>query len=719
MAGNVVVPSGGDGLPSGGDPGDVVVNTSPGRGDWEPNNGLPPGGNPGQVCTNVSPGVGDWEDLPAATSTPSFLFGELPNVPAIAEPLSLTAKVHALTAPVITLNTATGIVFDGTNLWFSKTTANITKRNMATGVETTVALDHAGKAIFVPGSPSYIYVLKTNGNSVYKVNTSTNAVTTIALSALGTALCHLGAYVWITAGARLLKVSVATNAVQTTFPPVSVNSCVSDGLKVWLTAISGEIYGYLPASTAPDVTASCAGNQPTDYPQRITYDGQFLYVAKSVSGDIDVFERFGATAVATIPCPLPLVNPPDLYFDGVNVVAKTTLGLQKLSVESRTFTDVYPIHGTVKDAVTDGAHFWVVYQDATSGNHLIDKFGLNTTYGAVPPTAITVDMTALSGIFYPNSNTPEVIVVTNGAGQVRLPDSTTLATKRFWIENISGSSVTVLVTGGDSFDDTSGANVLLNGQSMCVQSEASLLVWHLVNKPIDTTQPFATNRIGAHSDVSAPVTAVNSQPFMLCHTGAAVTLPDTATNQDGYIFCIVAVNDGVTVDGFNAGQTIGGDVTVTLNTNETLLIVANQNTNKWDILGRNIAVQPVAKGGTGITYSNIQGGILVSDGVGGYALSLPLDSTGDAALTADTILANTSPQRNTVDTTAGPVTVTLPFPTGQNGLKFVLKRISGGVNALTVDVDSAGTIDGALTALMPTQWQSLTFQVIDGNWYII
>jgi hypothetical protein len=56
-------PSTGGGLPEGGELGDIIVNTGPGEGEWQPFpdvNGLPDGGNIGDVIINTGPGEGTW-----------------------------------------------------------------------------------------------------------------------------------------------------------------------------------------------------------------------------------------------------------------------------------------------------------------------------------------------------------------------------------------------------------------------------------------------------------------------------------------------------------------------------------------------------------------------------------------------------------------------------------------------------------------------------------
>ena len=72
-----------------------------------------------------------------------------------------------------------------------------------------------------------------------------------------------------------------------------------------------------------------------------------------------------------------------------------------------------------------------------------------------------------------------------------------------------------------------------------------------------------------------------------------------------------------------------------------------------------------------------------------------------------------------VDTTADNVTVTLPDATTVTAdTIFTVKRTTGGANTLTVTT-GGGTIDGAATFSIPTQYASYSF-ISDGtNYWII
>ena len=62
----------------------------------------------------------------------------------------------------------------------------------------------------------------------------------------------------------------------------------------------------------------------------------------------------------------------------------------------------------------------------------------------------------------------------------------------------------------------------------------------------------------------------------------------------------------------------------------------------------------------------------------------------------------------TVDTAAGNVTLTLPGAAGCRGLQLSVKRLSAGGNTLTVAAAGSDLIDGAGTALLPSQYDVVT-----------
>lgn len=68
-----------------------------------------------------------------------------------------------------------------------------------------------------------------------------------------------------------------------------------------------------------------------------------------------------------------------------------------------------------------------------------------------------------------------------------------------------------------------------------------------------------------------------------------------------------------------------------------------------------------------------------------------------------------------VDASAGPVTVTLPVA---DGLFFNIKKVDSTINAVNL-VSSASVIDGESVQQIIKQWECLSVQSLDGDWYIV
>jgi hypothetical protein len=71
-----------------------------------------------------------------------------------------------------------------------------------------------------------------------------------------------------------------------------------------------------------------------------------------------------------------------------------------------------------------------------------------------------------------------------------------------------------------------------------------------------------------------------------------------------------------------------------------------------------------------------------------------------------------------VDATAGAVLVALPPAAASANRMLIFKKIDASANAVTIDPDAAETIDGAATAALAAQWNSLRI-VSDGTGWLI
>lgn len=72
-----------------------------------------------------------------------------------------------------------------------------------------------------------------------------------------------------------------------------------------------------------------------------------------------------------------------------------------------------------------------------------------------------------------------------------------------------------------------------------------------------------------------------------------------------------------------------------------------------------------------------------------------------------------------VDSTAGPVTITLPTTIGIIGRVLFIKRINGGKNMVTIATSLAQTIDGGSVYYLPAQYHSVSLVSDGANWAIL
>lgn len=72
-----------------------------------------------------------------------------------------------------------------------------------------------------------------------------------------------------------------------------------------------------------------------------------------------------------------------------------------------------------------------------------------------------------------------------------------------------------------------------------------------------------------------------------------------------------------------------------------------------------------------------------------------------------------------VDASSGNVTVTLPSAVGLSGKIFVIKKTDSSGFQVIVDGDGSETIDGATTATITSQYESITIISNNSNWFIL
>ena len=96
---------------------------------------------------------------------------------------------------------------------------------------------------------------------------------------------------------------------------------------------------------------------------------------------------------------------------------------------------------------------------------------------------------------------------------------------------------------------------------------------------------------------------------------------------------------------------------------------------------------------------------------GSVALSITTKTATYTATASDhTILCNN---------TGGAITINLPAAAGCSGRVYVIKKISGILLNVTIDPNASETIDGVLTRVLTTQYESIIIQCDGTSWFIL
>lgn len=96
--------------------------------------------------------------------------------------------------------------------------------------------------------------------------------------------------------------------------------------------------------------------------------------------------------------------------------------------------------------------------------------------------------------------------------------------------------------------------------------------------------------------------------------------------------------------------------------------------------------------------------------VSGY-VNVVTKTASYVATTADTVIL--------CDATSGDITITLPTAVGISGKVFNIKKTNSNANSVTIDANASQTIDGDLTQIITSQYDSVTIVSDGSNWHII
>ena len=106
-----------------------------------------------------------------------------------------------------------------------------------------------------------------------------------------------------------------------------------------------------------------------------------------------------------------------------------------------------------------------------------------------------------------------------------------------------------------------------------------------------------------------------------------------------------------------------------------------------------------------------------------HTFSEPLVVAGAVGTATRTEISNysitTSDSLILADASSLSLLITLPSVTDANKMQFTIKKIDSSANTVTIDGNGSETIDGATTAVITMQWESVTVQSNGTAWYIL
>lgn len=181
----------------------------------------------------------------------------------------------------------------------------------------------------------------------------------------------------------------------------------------------------------------------------------------------------------------------------------------------------------------------------------------------------------------------------------------------------------------------------------------------------------------------------------------------TVTQSD-YIILVDASGGAVTITFPDLGGFLGKSFLIklidTLTGSDVTLVTTGSD--KFDGISTSVKISGVND------YIEVMGDALATWWILKRSGNPPLTKSG-------TYTANLLDEVLLCDASGGAFTVTLPSAFTCAGKKFIIKKIDGSANAVTVDGSGIETIDGSLTQVLSSQWDVIEIVCNGADWFII
>ena len=260
---------------------------------------------------------------------------------------------------------------------------------------------------------------------------------------------------------------------------------------------------------------------------------------------------------------------------------------------------------------------------------------------------------------------------------------------------------------------TSGA---INGQTISSAASFTGTVNVTGNLTVDTDTLFvdaANNRVGIG-------TATPGQRLVVQNTSAAP-----------YISIIAGASSAMGLLMGTTGNTVDGQIVYSNSTQAMTFVTASTVRAHIDASG-NVGIGTTSPAAT----LDVVGTVATSGTINGQTISATANFTGTVAVAstltvgggiklpvktvnATSITITTSDHTVLADASGNVITANLPTAASASGYQFTIKKIDSSANTVTIDGNGSETIDGATTAVITMQWESVTVQSNGTAWYIL
>ena len=250
-----------------------------------------------------------------------------------------------------------GVAFDGSNIWISNSLGNTVSRvDPTTNEVVVVPVATTPRGIGFDGSS--IWVTHSGSNNVLKINPRTRAVLAdVPVGTAPTSAAFDGTSIWVNnSGSNdVSRINPSTNTVIATIPVGSTpRGLAFDGANIWVTNFNGNNVSKInPATNAVTATVAVGGS-----PNGVVFDGTSIWVANFNGNSVSKIDPTTNAVTATVSLG---TGPGGIAFDGTNVWTTNSgsNNVSRIDVATNTVTATISVGAGPAGIAFDGTSIWV------------------------------------------------------------------------------------------------------------------------------------------------------------------------------------------------------------------------------------------------------------------------------------------------------------------------------------------------------------------------